>query len=131
MGGRSGPPVLVPGAILAGAGVYQVTSWKQYCLRRWQTPVGFLLGHWRSGRGGPRRIGAAYAAYGLGCCRPLMPVVVVTGSLGLPWVGAFAGLVLVEKIRDGTVGFPRGMGIGVLTAGAWISTLAPGLVGLG
>jgi predicted metal-binding membrane protein len=126
MGGLAGWLVLVPGGILVAAGVYQFTIWKRYCLERCQSPVGFLLGHWRPGRSGSVRLGFCHAFYCLGCCWLLMLVVFVTGAMSLLWMGLFSGLVLVEKVWGSTVWFTRGMGIGAVSVGAWVSALALG-----
>lgn len=49
---------LALGIVLIVAGLYQFTPLKGACLRQCQSPVGFVLTHWRAGRGGARR-GAA------------------------------------------------------------------------
>src|SRR5579863_203618 len=43
---------LAGGAILAVAGIYQLTPLKQSCLGRCQSPIGFLMTHWRDGAAG-------------------------------------------------------------------------------
>ncbi len=131
MGGLSGLWVVVPGAILVAAGVYQFTSLKRYCLQGCQSPVGFLLGSWRSGRKSAARLGASYAAYCLGCCWLLMLVVFVTGAMGLLWMGIFSGLVLVEKMGGTTSWFVKGMGVGAVSAGVLVSSVALGFVAFG
>lgn len=131
MGGLSGPAVLVPGAILIAAGIYQFTSWKRYCLEGCQTPAGFLLRSWRSGRWSAIRLGASYAAYCLGCCWLLMLVVFVSGAMSLLWMGIFSGLVLFEKMGGSTSWFVRGMGVGAVSTGALVSFAAIGWIGFG
>src|SRR5579859_2877390 len=46
---------LVSAAILAVAGVYQLTPLKRMCLGRCQSPIGFFVTHWRDGAGGALR----------------------------------------------------------------------------
>jgi len=130
MGGLAGWLVLVPGGILVAAGVYQFTTWKRYCLERCQSPVGFLISRWRPGRPGSVRLGFSHAVFCLGCCWLLMLVVFVTGAMSLLWMGVFSGLVLVEKVWGSTVWFTRGMGIGALSVGVWVSALALGVTTL-
>ena len=42
----------VAGAILIGAGLYQLTPLKNMCLTHCRSPIDFLMSHWRGGRGG-------------------------------------------------------------------------------
>lgn len=98
LGILSGAGLLVPGLLLVGAGVYQFTSWKSFCLTQCRTPVGFVMGHWRPGRQGAARMGFAHGFYCLGCCWVLMLVVFVTGAMSLLWMAGFSALVLVEKV---------------------------------
>ena len=44
-------------AILLGAGLWQLTPLKTTCLRHCRSPLGFLIGSWRTGRLGAFRIG--------------------------------------------------------------------------
>ena len=37
------------GVLLSIAGAYQFTPWKHACLRVCQSPLGFLMSHWRDG----------------------------------------------------------------------------------
>ena len=46
--------------LLVAAGLYQFTPLKQACLRHCQSPLAFLLNHWRAGRFGALRMGAAH-----------------------------------------------------------------------
>ena len=89
-------------AVLVVAGAFQLSPLKQVCLRHCRSPLGFLLGHWRTGWRGGARMGWAHALYCLGCCWALMVVLVVAGAMGLPWVLLIACVVAAEKI------LPRG-----------------------
>ena len=93
-------------AILALAGVYQLTPLKNACLARCQSPLGFLLGRWRDGARGALAMGLRHGAYCLGCCWALMALLFVVGVMNLAWVAALAVFVLIEK---------------VLARGAWVS----------
>ncbi|HKS59367.1 MAG TPA: DUF2182 domain-containing protein [Thermoplasmata archaeon] len=129
MGTLAPPFVVLPGVILVGAGAYQFTSWKQYCLRKCRTPIGFLIGHWRPGRRGAFRLGVSHSVYCMGCCWLLMAVVFVTGAMGLLWMGVFAFLILVEKVWNRGEWFSRLMGLGAVVVGGAVASFAifPGL----
>lgn len=85
-------------AVLIVAGVFQFSALKLTCLRNCRSPLGFLLGHWRAGWRGALAMGWAHAVYCLGCCWAMMLVLVVAGSMGLPWVLLIAALVTAEKL---------------------------------
>lgn len=98
-------------AVLALAGLYQLTPLKSACLRRCRTPVGFLIA--RYGRS-PLRIGVEHGGWCAGCCWALMVVLVAAGSMGLAWAAAIAAVVLVEKLTPQGVHFARATGIALL-----------------
>jgi predicted metal-binding membrane protein len=86
------------GAILIGAGAYQLTPLKGRCLTQCQSPLGFLMSNWREGASGPLRMGFRHGRYCLGCCWALMGVLFVVGVMNLAWVGVLTAFILVEKI---------------------------------
>lgn len=89
---------VVGGAVLVAAGAFQVTPWKEACLARCRTPIGFLIAEWRDGARGGLVMGLRHGAYCLGCCWALMGVLFVVGTMHLGWMAAIAGFVLVEKV---------------------------------
>ncbi len=99
----------VVAGVLVIAGLFQLTPLKQMCLRHCRSPIGFLLGHWRTGWAGALAMGWAHAVYCLGCCWALMLVLVVAGAMGLPWVLLIACTVAAEKL------LPRGEWVARLT----------------
>lgn len=86
------------GAILVGAGAYQLTPWKGACLTHCRSPLGFLMTNWRDGHLGALQMGLRHGAYCLGCCWALMCVLFVAGVMNLVWVAMLTGLVLIEKV---------------------------------
>ncbi|MEA5520863.1 DUF2182 domain-containing protein, partial [Limnoraphis robusta] len=74
----------VPAAlILIGAGLYQLTPLKRACLAHCQSPLAFLLGHWRDGTRGAFVMGLDHGRYCLGCCWALMLVMFVGGVMSV------------------------------------------------
>src|SRR3954471_2078732 len=56
------------GVVIALAGAYQFTRWKEVCLRACRTPLTFLATHdFGTGLCGAFRVGVAHGAYCLGC----------------------------------------------------------------
>jgi predicted metal-binding membrane protein len=89
--------VYASGAILCAAGLYQFTPLKRACLVHCQSPLGFLMTHWRDGELGALQMGMRHGAYCLGCCWALMGILFVVGVMSLVWVAALTLLVLLEK----------------------------------
>ncbi|MHB8466895.1 MAG: DUF2182 domain-containing protein [Acidimicrobiales bacterium] len=85
------------GALLIGAGIYELTRYKQACLARCRAPAQFISQHWRGGLGGAFRMGFELGVYCLGCCWMLMALLFVGGVMNLLWVAAIAVFVLLEK----------------------------------
>jgi predicted metal-binding membrane protein len=101
------------GAILIAAGVYQLTPLKRACLSQCQSPLGFLMGNWRSGKGGAFGMGLHHGVYCLGCCWALMLVLFVVGVMNLVWVAVIAAFILLEKITPSGV-FVSRAGAGIM-----------------
>lgn len=89
------------GAVLAAAGLYQLTPLKDFCLRKCRDPVGFMVQHWRGGRTGALRLGVAHGVYCVGCCVGLMAVLVLAAAMSLVWAVAIAAVVFAEKAFPG------------------------------
>jgi predicted metal-binding membrane protein len=106
------------GAILCLAGVYQMTPFKRTCLMHCQSPLGFLLTHWRDGIRGALQMGALHGAYCLGCCWALMGVLFVVGVMNLLWVAALTLFVLLEKVGPTGVVVSRVAGAAMIAVGA-------------
>jgi len=87
----------VSAAILALAGLYQLSPLKDACLGRCQSPIGFFMTHWRDGAAGAFRMGLAHGAFCVGCCWMLMALLFVAGVMNLAWVAAITVFVLLEK----------------------------------
>jgi predicted metal-binding membrane protein len=88
---------LMGGVILALAGAYQLSPLKRRCLRHCQSPIGFLMSHWRDGRTGAVAMGLRHGAFCVGCCWMLMALLFVAGVMNLLWVAMLTGFVLIER----------------------------------
>jgi predicted metal-binding membrane protein len=111
------PSNRVVGAVLIGAGLYQLTPLKTACLKRCRNPADFLVTHWRRGRAGALKLGVEHGAYCVGCCWALMGVLIVAGSMSLAWVVAIALVVAGEKRLPAGQLLGRLGGVGLLVAG--------------
>jgi predicted metal-binding membrane protein len=113
------------GAILVAAGMYQLTPSKRACLTQCQSPLGFLMSHWRNGASGALRMGLSHGLYCVGCCWALMGVLFVVGVMNLAWVAGLAIFVLLEKIGPPGPLVARASGSIMIAAGVliWVHKL--------
>jgi predicted metal-binding membrane protein len=111
------------GAILAAAGVYQLTPVKRACLAHCRSPLGFLMTHWRDGTAGAFDMGRRHGLYCLGCCWAIMAVLFAVGVMNLVWVAALSTFVLIEKLAPAGAAVARVAGTLLIAAGI-ILTLA-------
>ncbi len=85
-------------AVLAIAGLYQLTPLKRACLRACRSPLAFLTQHWRTGRAGAFRMGVEHGLYCLGCCWAMMLLLFAGGVMNLAVILALTVWVIVEKL---------------------------------
>lgn len=111
---------IVGATLLVLAGVYQLTPMKQVCLRTCQSPLGFLMSHWRTGWTGAFRVGLTHGFYCVGCCWALMLLLFVGGVMNLVVIAALTALVAFEKLARFGVRGARITGILLIGAGLWI-----------
>ncbi|HUR34835.1 MAG TPA: DUF2182 domain-containing protein [Vicinamibacterales bacterium] len=115
----------VSGAILLGAGLYQLTPLKGACLTQCRSPLGVLMGHWRDGASGALRMGLRHGAACLGCCWAVMCVLFVVGVMNLLWVAAISAFVLVEKLGPRGALVARAAGIILAVSGLFLLVRTP------
>jgi predicted metal-binding membrane protein len=88
----------VAGAVIAAAGLYQLTTPKRACLRRCRERHAFLRQRWRPGRLGALRIGVAHGGICVGCCWALIAALLALGAMSLTWMGLVAALIAAERL---------------------------------
>ncbi|HEU5008352.1 MAG TPA: DUF2182 domain-containing protein [Jatrophihabitantaceae bacterium] len=87
------------GATLLAAGIYQLTPWKDACLRGCRTPMTAFTAI-RGSLARPTvaaKVGARNGLWCLGCCWALMSVLVAVGVMQPWWMAAIAALIFAEK----------------------------------
>jgi predicted metal-binding membrane protein len=87
----------VGGAILVVAGAYQLTPFKDLCLAKCRTPIGFIMTSWRDGAAGALRMGLLHGGYCLGCCWLLFVVLFPLGIMNIPAMAVITLIVFAEK----------------------------------
>jgi predicted metal-binding membrane protein len=87
----------VAGGTLLVAAAYELTPFKDVCLSKCRSPLGFLLGAWREGRRGALSMGARHGAWCVGCCWALMASLFALGVMSVAWMAFVAALIALEK----------------------------------
>ena len=122
---RSGP--YVAGALVAFAGLYELTPLKNVCLRHCRSPLHFVLTGWRNGIRGAVRMGSEHGAYCVGCCWGLMIVLFAVGVMSLFWMAVVAALIFAQKVLPYGDRLVRVFAVAFVAFGIWIAA-APGSV---
>jgi predicted metal-binding membrane protein len=85
------------GMVLIATGLWQLTPFKNACLKRCVSPLGFFLTHTRQGFAGAVRMGAEHGYYCVGCCYMYMVVMFVVAGMSLPAMALLAIMITLEK----------------------------------
>jgi predicted metal-binding membrane protein len=89
--------ILAVGIVLIATGLWQLTPFKNACLKRCVSPLGFFLTHAREGFLGAVRMGAEHGYYCVGCCYLYMIVMFVVAGMSLPAMALLAITITLEK----------------------------------
>jgi predicted metal-binding membrane protein len=111
------------GAVLAAAGIYQLTPLKSACLSRCRSPIGFFMTEWREGPAGALWMGLKHGAFCVGCCWMLMAILFVAEAMNLVWVAAITVFVLLEKVAPYGKAIAGTAGVALIASGIWIAVL--------
>jgi predicted metal-binding membrane protein len=118
-------------AIFITAGAYQLTPWKDWCLRRCRSPIGALMYYVGfQGRGRDVRVGMHHGATCAGCCWGLMIVLVAVGVMNVAVMVALGVVIFAEKLWRYGKPFGQAVGLVLIAAGVlaiWFPWLLPGL----
>jgi predicted metal-binding membrane protein len=110
----------VGAALLLFAGFYQLTPFKQVCLRKCQSPLSFLMHDWRVGTAGAFRMGIDHGTHCLGCCWALMLLLFAGGVMNLAVIAALTVFVAFEKLAPFGVQTARISGGLLIAAALWL-----------
>ena len=103
-------------------GLYQLSPWKNACLRSCRAPLAFFIRHdFGSGMGAAARLGGLHGAVCLGCCWALMALMVVVGAMSVAWMAGLGVVFLAEKAWGHGVALSRAVGAGALGAAAVVA----------
>ena len=112
---------LAGAAVLAIAGVYQLTPLKRACLRACRSPLGFMMQRWRDGVAAAFRLGVQHGIHCLGCCWALMLILFAGGVMNVVVILALTAWVLVEKLAPFGERTATASGILLLAISIWMA----------
>jgi predicted metal-binding membrane protein len=124
-------PHLVLAAILAIAGVFQLTSLKDRCLTECRDPRAFLFTHYRRGIRGAWTLGLRHGVSCLGCCWALMLIMFGTGLGNVLAMLVLTAVMLVEKTASWGRRIVTPLGVGLMVAAALMGLYGDRLSGWG
>jgi predicted metal-binding membrane protein len=110
----------VSAILLVVAGVYQWTPLKHACLRRCQSPLGFLMARWREGWSGAFRVGLEHGSYCIGCCWALMLLLFAGGVMNVVVIAGLTAWVAFEKLAPFSRRGAQFSGATMVVVGLWI-----------
>jgi predicted metal-binding membrane protein len=118
-------------AIFIAAGSYQLTPWKDWCLRRCRSPIGSLMYYIGfKGRSRDVRVGLHHGTTCAGCCWGLMILLVAVGVMNIAVMAALAVVIFAEKLWRHGKPFGQAVGVVLVAIGVlaiWFPWLLPGL----
>jgi predicted metal-binding membrane protein len=116
--------------ILLAAALYELTPVKNVCLSKCRSPLGFLLGSWRSGLVGGLSMGVRHGAWCVGCCWALMAALFALGVMSISWMALVAAFIAVEKMLPWRRTATYGTALVLVTLGALMLVAPDSIPGL-
>jgi predicted metal-binding membrane protein len=115
---------LLGGILLVAAGVFQWTPFRDACMSKCRSPLGFLMAEWREGRLGALIMGLKHGLNCVGCCWLLMLLSFVLGIMNMVWMAIVTGFMLVEKAYPRSQWVSRTSGLILIAWGLWVAAAA-------
>ena len=89
---------LVSSIVLASAGLYQFSKFKNACASKCRAPLTFFIEFWSEGWLASFKMGLRLGLSCLGCCWMLMLLAFVGGTMSLAFMGLATVIMVVEKL---------------------------------
>jgi predicted metal-binding membrane protein len=113
----------IPGAAgvaLVLSGLWQLTPWKQACLKHCRDPLLFLAHAYRPGAWGGFRVGVHHGAFCAACCWALMTMQLLLGVMNLLVMTVVAAIIAAEKLWWRGPALARVVGLASMGAGLFL-----------
>ena len=89
---------LISAMVLASAGFYQFSEFKNSCASKCRAPLTFFMEFWAPGRVESFKMGLRLGLSCLGCCWMLMLLAFVGGTMNLAFMGLATLIMVLEKL---------------------------------
>lgn len=116
-------PQVFLGAVIAGAGLYQLTPLKDALLAHCRSPFHWLFRGFRPGLSGALLMGIDEGVVCLGCCAGLMLVLLAVGLASVGWMAAVAAIIFTEKVLAPTPAVAKGVAVLLVGFGIAVATV--------
>ena len=88
---------IIGGVLFLLAGVYQMTPFKEVCLKYCRNPIDFLSGQKIFNNFGALYLGLKHGIFCVGCCWVLMLLLFYSGVMNIFWIAGLSLYIMVEK----------------------------------
>jgi len=102
---------LVLGGTLLVLSAYQLSPYKNRCLKHCRSPLGFLMSYHRPGIRGAASMSVRFGVFCVGCCWALFALMVVVGSMNILWMAAITVVLSLERVVSWGDDLARGVGV--------------------
>lgn len=107
--------------ILIVTGLYQLTPFKEACLARCRSPMGYFLQHFKPGVLGALRMGFSHGMFCIGCCWMLMALMFVGGAMSVITMALLSVFIVLERTLPAGPWVSRIPGVMLLLAGIYVA----------
>ncbi|MFC3476442.1 DUF2182 domain-containing protein [Halobacterium litoreum] len=115
---------LLFGGTLLMLSAYQLSPYKDRCLRYCRTPLGFLMEYHRPGVRGAAAMSFRFSVFCVGCCWALFAVMVVVGSMNILWMAGLTVVLSLERVVSWGDRLADGVGVASGVGGVVLVVLA-------
>ena len=105
---------------------YQLSPFKNRCLKYCRTPLGFLLEYHKPGIRGAAEMSVRFSVFCVGCCWALFAVMVVVGSMNILWMAGITVVLSLERVLRW--GDRLATGVGVAAGIGGIAIIVTGFI---
>ena len=103
--------VLLFGGTLLLLAVYQLSPYKDRCLKYCRTPLGFLMEYHKPGIRDAAEMSVRFSLFCVGCCWALFAVMVVVGSMNILWMAGITLVLSLERLVGRGDRLAHGVGV--------------------
>lgn len=116
--------VVLFGGTLLILSAYQLSPYKNRCLKYCRTPLGFLMEYHKPGIRGAAEMSFRFSVFCVGCCWALFAVMVVVGSMNILWMAGITVVLSLERVLGWGDRLANGIGVAAGIGGIAVIAMA-------